>query len=305
MSYFQKQVDAFKSDLASSSTKLANKRTAAAPRTAAPSPAPSVASQPPPPPPSSLSTTAAASERKRKRPDAAANVVYSQPADTGTGRNIMTQVSYAVDYLKSKDAPQNLAQIVSYLSLHSDDSRQTIAHILKQHERVEHIADKASRRWDAGTYRFRPLHDIRSADDLLRFLQKRATAQGLSVKELKDGWPGAEEAIDLLEKRNQILVTRNKKDNHAKMVWANDASLMQKVDPQFQTLWFKATLPSKEDLPRELDKLGLKPTSTDPSTRVVAPLATKQKKQKKPRKGGRTTNTHMTDILRDYSSLKK
>lgn len=291
MSYLQKQADAFKVDLTSASNKIANKRTvASAARNAAPSPTPSNSSQP--------------NDLKRKRPEPS-NVVYSQPADTGTGRNIMTQVTYAVEYLKSKEAPQSLAQITGYLSLKSPEDRRTIALILRKHERVEYERDQKRNSWDAGAYRFRPLHNIRSATELLAYLQSRPTAQGLSVKELKDGWLGAEEAINQLEKKNQILVTRNKKDNHARMVWANDASLSQKVDPQFQTLWLKATLPSKEDLPGELEQLGLKPTSADPSGRVASAPKEKQKKQKKPRKGGRTTNTHMVGILRDYSNAKK
>ena len=36
--------------------------------------------------------------KKKKKPKA--NVVYSQPADTGTGININTQLVYAVDHLK-------------------------------------------------------------------------------------------------------------------------------------------------------------------------------------------------------------
>ncbi len=294
MSYLQKQVDAFKVDLTSSSAKISNKRnvSAAASTTpnAAPSPAPSTSSQ--------------TNDLKRKRPESS-NVVYSQPADTGTGRHIMTQVTYAVEYLKNKEAPQSLSQVVGYLSLKSPESQQNIALILKKHDRVEYQRDPGNNNWDAGTYRFRPLHNIRSAKDLLAYLQTRPTAQGVSVRELKDGWSGADAAIETLEAKHQILVTRNKKDNHARMVWANDATLAQHVDPLFQSLWLKATLPSKEDLPVELEKLGLKPTSTDPSSRVSAIPKENKKKQKKPRKGGRTTNTHMAGILRDYSAMKK
>ncbi|KAI9789257.1 MAG: hypothetical protein M1816_006266 [Peltula sp. TS41687] len=292
MSYLQKQVDAFKTGLTSSSSKISNKRTTATTAQHA-SPTPAAPSSSPEKP----------NELKRKRPEPS-NVVYSQPADTGTGRNLMTQVTYATEYLKTKEAPQTLAQIASYLSLKTPESKQSIATILKRHERVEYVRDGTSTHWSAGTYRFRPLHNIRTGTELLAFLQSQPTAQGLPVRELKEGWTGAEEAIDLLESKHQILVTRNKKDNHPRMVWANDPSLAQHVDAEFQSLWFKVTLPAKEDLPREMEKLGLKPTSADPSSMVAAAPKEKQKKQKKPRKGGRTTNTHMAGILRDYSSTK-
>ncbi|KAI9851386.1 MAG: hypothetical protein M1838_003849 [Thelocarpon superellum] len=294
MSYLQKQVDAFRTDLSSTSAKISNKRTVGPPS----APATSTPSSTPP------TLNPGKNELKRKRPEAPA-IVYSQPADTGTGRYIMTQVTYAVEHLKKKEAPRTLAQIVDHLSLQSQnhDSRKNIAQILKRHERVEFSRDPNSPAWDAGTYRFRPMHNIRSATELLAHLQNQRSAQGLSVRELKEGWSGAEEAIDLLESRNNILVTRNKKDNHARMVWANDPSLAQHVDPEFQALWHAIKLPGKDELPAELVKLGHKPTSSDPS--IPSARNVKEKKAKKPKRGGRTTNTHMLGILRDYSSFKK
>ncbi|KAI9806608.1 MAG: hypothetical protein M1825_006065 [Sarcosagium campestre] len=295
MSYLQKKVDAFKTDLTSSSTKINAKRGLVA----AASPAASAVRSPTPTP-----GTPSKSDLKRKRAEAGPTV-FSQPADTGTGNNIRTQVTYAVEYLKSKETHQTLSHVLGYLSLKSAESRRNIATILKRHERVEYHADPANSSWDAGTYRFRPIHNIRSGTELLRYLQTQPTAQGLSVRELKDGWSGAEEAITALESRHQILVTRNKKDNHARMVWANDASLTQNVEPEFQVLWFRIALPPRDAVPHELEKAGLKPTSDDPATRVAAPQNLGKKKQKKPRKGGRTTNLHMQGILRDYSGLKK
>ncbi|KAI9858206.1 MAG: hypothetical protein M1813_007855 [Trichoglossum hirsutum] len=296
-SFLQKQLEAFKEGASNASSKLSNKRTVAV-HSSAPTPRPST--------PSGSSV----SDLKRKRPDNASTIVYSQPADTGTGRYIMTQVTYAVDYLKSKETPQTLASIIGYLSLQTQtsDSKRTIADILKNHDRVEFTPvgtpGKASNTWDSGTYRFRPIHNIRSATELLAYLQAQPSAQGLSVKELKDGWSGAEEAIDLLESQSQLLVTRNKKDNHARMVWSNDPSLSQNIDPEFQARWHKIKIPVSGELPGELSKAGLKPTSVDPATVVKKVVPGKKERQKRPRRGGRQTNTHMAGILRDYSSKK-
>ncbi|KAI9825444.1 MAG: hypothetical protein M1832_001174 [Thelocarpon impressellum] len=297
MSYLQKQVDAFKTDLSSTSSKISNKRTVGV--------APP-ASTPPPTGTPQATSASKQNELKRKRPEPS-SVVYSQPADTGTGRYIMTQVTYAVEHLKKKEAPRTLAQIVDHLSLQSQnpDSRRNIAAILKRHERVEYTRGAAGSGWEAGTYRFRPMHDIRSATELLSRLQTQRTAQGLSVRELKEGWSGAEEAIDALEARGQVLVTRNKKDGHARMVWANDPSLTQTVSSEFQLLWHKIKLPDREELPAELVKLGHKPTSADPAGPNARARTLDKRKAKKPKRGGRTTNTHMAGILKDYSSMKK
>ncbi|KAI5807245.1 hypothetical protein BZA77DRAFT_363022 [Pyronema omphalodes] len=109
---------------------------------------------------------------KRKRqvatPATPSAVVYSQPATTSLGaQHIMTQVVHAQQYLKEKERP------------------------LRPHE----------------VAKFRPLHNIRSPTDLLAFLQRQTTAQGLPVKELKEGWAGALDAIDTLEEAGDIWLS--------------------------------------------------------------------------------------------------
>ena len=289
MSYLDNQINAFKSNLTSSSTKLSNKRTAAAPTTSTPSPAPSQAS------------VSAKNDLKRKRPEQA-NVVYSQPADTGTGKNVMTQITYAVDYLKSKGTPQTLQDLLSYLSLQyrEDDYKRTIGTILKNHEKISFDRTGAD---GVGTFSFRPIHNIRSSSQLLGHLQSQPTAQGLNVRALRDGWPGAEDAINLLETQGKLLVTRNKKDDHAKMVWPNDPSLRFDIDDEFKNMWHKIRLPEAGALAEELEREGLTPTNK--SRAVKAKPKVQEKKTKKPRKSGKTTNVHMMGVLRDYSHLKK
>ena len=245
----------------------------------------------------------ASTPQKRKREES--DKVYSQPADTGTGTHIMTQVTYAVQRLKEAEKPLSFAEIVSYLSLRDEGGRKNLATILRRHERVEWRLEPGNKSWDAGTFRFKPIHNIRSGTELLAYLQKQHTAQGLAVKDLKEGWSGAEAAIDKLEAEGRLLVTRNKKDNHARMIWPNDPSLTQRVDPEFQVVWHKVIFPKDVDLPAELEKANLKPTSGGSANRNRGPVAPKEKKQKKRRAGGRTTNLHMQGILRDYSGTKK
>lgn len=287
MSYLDKQISAFKSSVSGSSSKIANKRLPTAPTDTAPT----VTSQP---------TPAVKTELKRKRPEQ--NVVYSQPADTGTGKNIMTQVTYAIEHLKNKGTPQTLSDLLSYLSLQHREGeyKRTIGTILMNHEKVqyEHKTDGGE-----NTFAFRPAHNIRSADSLQGYLQSRPTAQGLSAREIRDGWPGAEAAIEELENQGKVLVTRNRKDNHAKMVWSNDPSLAFHIDDEFQIIWRKIKLPEPKVVADELEKAGLTPANKNGVVKVK--VTTQDKKTKKPRKGGKTTNTHMLGVLRDYSHLKK
>lgn len=287
MSHLKDQLTAFRSSVVQSSSKIANKRSVGAPTNAVPSPSPAPTKQP------------VQIDLKRKRPDPSA---FSQPADTGTGKHIRTQIHYAIENLKEKGRPQTLTDITAYLNIHNEPEqhKKNIGRILRAHEKVQYDPRNDG---GEGTYSYRPIHNIRTAQDLLGFLQSQATALGLQVKEMKDGWPGAEAAIDDLEGQGKLLVTRNKKDNHAKMVWLDDPSLRFPVDDEFQILWHRIKLPEPGALADELEKAGMQPAnkSRGLKVKVVEP----QKKTKKARRGGKTTNTHMENVLRDYSHLKK
>ena len=289
MSYLQNQIDTFKSNLSTTAERFSAKKAVnggAVPSLAA----------------SKISTESSnKNDLKRKRPEPS-KVVYSQPADTGTGRNIMTQVTYAIEHLKAKGVPLSLGDLLNYLSLQyaSDDYKRTIRTILSKHEKIDYDA-RANE--GQGSYSFRPVHNIKSAEGLLGFLQKQPTAQGLSVRELRDGWPEAEEAITTLEMESKLLVTRNKKDNHAKMVWPDDPSLSIDVDDEFQSMWHKIRVPDATAVALELEKEGLTPANKNRGIKGKPKM--EEKKKKKARRGGKTTNTHMVGVLRDYSHLKR
>ena len=293
MSYFQNQINSFNNSVVSAGSRMPTDRRAAVNNASAgPSSAPAPAS----------SSTPASTALNGRRHDA--DIVYSQPANTGTGKDIMTQVVFAIEHMKSKDYPLKFADITSYLSLqhrgHDAGYIQALRRILQSHDKVDYDPSGAG---GEGTFRFRPPHNIRTADQLLQKLQAQPTAQGMSVRELKEGWPNIVETINKLEKEGKLLVTRNKKDDHPRMVWANDPSLIQHFDPEFRQIWEKIRIPDAQAVREELEKAGITPTNKN---NVVKPRPkVEQKKTKKVRRSGKTTNTHMAGILRDYSHLKR
>ena len=125
----------------------------------------------------------------------------------------------------------------------------------------------------------------------------------MPVRELREGWPGVDDAVTKLEGEGKLLVTRNKKDNQAKMIWQNDPSLEYRIDDEFQAIWNRIKLPEPEALADELEKENLTPANK--SRGLVVKQQKQQKQKRKPRRGGKTTNTHMMGVLRDYSHLKK
>jgi transcription initiation factor TFIIE subunit beta len=293
-SYLEKQAEAFKSSISAAAPKV--KRNLVPPPVSAPSPAPS-----------NGSSTSKNEDKEAKRKRERANIVYSQPEATGHGEKVFTNILYAIEFLKNKDEPKSFKDILMYLSeVHADEQKKReIIKILKKHDRVEFIPDSQSKGWDSGLFKHRPIINVRTKPDLIAYLQAKRDAQGVSVKDLKDGWPNCEEALNELEAEHKILVTRTKKDNHARMVWSDDPTLFHTIEPDFHAMWRAVELPSVDDLVRKLITAGQKPASEDPSKRIKLAPKTKEKKRKAPRKGGRTTNTHMEHLLKDYSHLKR
>ena len=289
MSYLDNQISTFKSTLTSSSNKLSNKRTATAPPNSTPLPVPLQAS------------IIVKNELKRKRVEQT-NPVFSQPKDTGTGSHIITQVTYALEKLKEKDIPWTWQRLAEYLSLHGREKGygQALKKILINHEKVNYEEVDGE---EKDLFSFRPIHNIRSADGLLGYLQSQPTAQALSVKDLKAGWHGALDAIDNLEEQGKLLVTRHKKDDSARFVWPNDPSLRLSIDDEFKIMWQKIKLPEPGALADELEREGLTPANKSRS--IKAKPVKQEHKTRRARKGGKTTNTHMAGVLRDYSHLKK
>ena len=268
---------------------------------------------PPSPSPSVGSTTSAAAgsltPRRADRDTPAANIVYSQPALTGTGDSIISQMAYAVSWLRGKDEPQLCVDVLGYLSATArpESEQEFFVDQMRRNPQIQWIPDPAlsEQTWRSGTYAHRPvIPGVKNKTQLLAYLQKKTDASGVSVKDLKDGWPDCESAINELEKEHRVLVIRAKKDGAARMVWLDDASLFHEIDPQLKLMWARVEVPSTDNIVARLVAAQQKPASEDP--RIKAAQAPKENKKKKPqRRSGKSTNVHMEHLLKDYSHMKR
>lgn len=241
------------------------------------------------------------------------------------GAILLTNVVYAIDYLKEKQRPISFDDICNYLSLDTKPEtaqlRPSLAAALQTNPRVDYMspdpaaiesqsttattpADEskpatrsgpaAGRRTagGGGMYQFRPKHNIRSGTDLIAHLQKQQTTKGFSAKDLKEGWADASASIDSLEKNHQLLVARHKKDNAPRMVWLDDPSFRPRqsdLDPEFVSLWHSFKLPSTgEELSKRLESASLKATSAagQAAERARRAKALEDQRGKKKRRGG-------------------
>ncbi|KAA8910608.1 hypothetical protein FN846DRAFT_525769 [Sphaerosporella brunnea] len=282
----QRSADAFKSSLTSAANLFPSR----------PKP---VNNPPPPPPPTSNNNGASTTKRKRIVTPATAPAaqVYTQPSlSTLGGQHLMTQVVHAQQYLKEKERALRISEVASYLSLPLTSEVFTV---LKENKnpRIYYSAEN-------DTLEFRPLHNIRSKTDLLAFLQRQSTALGLPVKELKEGWAGAIDAIDTLEASGEILVLRTKKENQPRIIWGNDKSLNSDVDAEFGGMWFGIKIPPAMELVGDLERKGMRSATVDLSTLKVEVKKTARRKRAVNRKG-KVSNVHMSDILKDSKDLRK
>ncbi|KAF2091139.1 transcription initiation factor IIE, beta subunit [Saccharata proteae CBS 121410] len=257
-----------------------------------------------------------ASDASKKRPRPAESVVYSQPAATSTGTEWQTRVDYALRHIKEKDRAMTLDEVFNFLSIQVDDQSEStgrrtakvggpewkiLGTILRRHDKIEY--DKKGGN-GAGTYRFRPKHNVRSAEQLATFLRVQPSSVGIKVKDLHDGWPGALDAIKELEEKGDLLVMRNTKTQAPLLVWHNDRSLKKTIDNDLSKAWLDVALPANpDDLRIKLEAANLKPASQPKAPKAIQ--KTEKKKKRVQRKGTKMTNQHMAGILRDYSSKRK
>ena len=223
--------------------------------------------------------------------------LYAPPPEP-TRVFVQTDVVHAITRLRDK-FPESIKKedLVAYtLPIQKRDDatvQQFIAQML--------INPKAAYNAEKDEFIFKPEHNITDADSLLAYLQNQDSAMGIAVKNLKDGWPDVEDTIDRLEGEHRLLVTRNKKDNHPRMVWLDDPTLQAPLDQEFKDIWNTIPLPSVEDTIKDLRKMNHKSTG-EPAVQEAAVHQPKKKRTNK--RGSKVTNTHMAGVFRDYPGEK-
>ncbi|KAI1260625.1 hypothetical protein F5Y18DRAFT_247379 [Xylariaceae sp. FL1019] len=228
------------------------------------------------------------------------------------GSHMMTQLTYAVDYLKSKREPKTLHEVMGHLTMNKLDQKdqKVFATLMHKHSRITFIPDKTGAKsmpeWARGRYEFKAkLPGVRDKISLLDHLQRKTDASAVVVKDLKDGWPDCDAAISELEAEHKILVVRTKKDNYAKYIWMDQALLNHGTEPEFLAMWHKFEVPSENDIVRKLTGVGQKPASEDPRLKKLDAPKQQAKKRKSTKPPKHQSNSHMAHLLKDYTHLKR
>ncbi|BFZ56576.1 transcription factor TFIIE beta subunit, TFIIEB, Tfa2 [Savitreella phatthalungensis] len=224
--------------------------------------------------------------RKKLRP--AQIVAMQQAAEAGgTGQHMLSQMQYSIEYLKkSLPGGKTTSELSSYLS---KPITPALAHVLRHNERVSYESA-------TDTYYFQPVYKVRNKEQLLAVLGAQIVSSGLSVKDLKEGWPSCVDELEEMEKQGEVLLIRQRKDDKPKTVWDSGAGKFHtSVDKEFQQSYERIQVPPPLQVTRELEALGLKATGSDGLGLGMKKMdAGQQKKQKRMRqRGHKVTNTHM------------
>ncbi|RPD60743.1 transcription initiation factor IIE subunit beta [Lentinus tigrinus ALCF2SS1-6] len=249
---------------------------------------------------SAAPATDADPSKKKKRPKS--NIVYSQPADTGTGTNVNTQLVYLVSHLKATGNPMRL-QDLAIITNTPVDTDKVLLEKFKAHDRVIHDPK-------TDLYSYRHDFNVRNKASLLTEIQRQTRkGGGLSVRTLKESWKEAPQAIEELEKEGEVYVTRTLKDGQMRMVFWNEVKPTEEqggmaVEKEFHDLWHDLKVPDDVDLLKALASEGLQATTAAaPVLKGGAASKKKGKKSAAKNRHIRITNTHLKgtiDLSRDY-----
>ncbi|EJU00239.1 hypothetical protein DACRYDRAFT_23212 [Dacryopinax primogenitus] len=240
--------------------------------------------------------------QKKKKQRLKQDVVFSQPADTGTGSHINTQLVYAVRALKDHGNPIRLEDLSIQLGIPLDSNAELYDMFL-QHDRVIHDTK-------TNTYSYKPDFNIRNKEQLLTEITRHyKRGGGMSVKVIRESWPSAIPAIEELAARGDVIVTRTAKDNTPRIVFFNEVPLEQgggQIDKEFQEIWNSQKVPDEDIIMSDLQSFGQQTASVEMTPKFSGGIRKKGRKgAAKPNRRIKITNTHLNkiagiDLTKDY-----
>ncbi|KAL1926055.1 hypothetical protein VTP01DRAFT_7148 [Rhizomucor pusillus] len=220
--------------------------------------------------------------------------VYSQPANTGTGQHLMSQLYTVIQFLKEHDTPQSIISIRS----------RTGVDIVNNAELWDKLVHNDKIDFDSlnKTFAYKPAYSIKSKEDLLNLLIEKKEEGGMDFNHLKESNAKLGDIVEELADEGQILVIRNKEGN-PRVLFHNDMQYNTPIDAEFQKMWSEIPIPDETDLPKKLESAGLKTMEVFENKVTEEP---KIKRSKARNRKIKITNTHLShiDLSKDYHPTK-
>lgn len=155
------------------------------------------------------------------------------------------------------------------------------------------------------TYMFKPPFHILTKKALLKLLKQYSIKGkgGILLDDLQESLPNCEKVIRLLEEKDEIWLVQRPADKK-KVVYYHDNSDDFEVEDEFVRLWRQVTVDGKDDINIEeyLEKEGIKSMQNE-GMRKVAQKRKIIRKTGNKRKRALKDNTHIAEVLEDYSEM--
>ncbi|KAH8918411.1 hypothetical protein BT69DRAFT_1338186 [Atractiella rhizophila] len=237
--------------------------------------------------------------KKKKKPNVN-GVVYSQPADTGSGNLVQTRLVYAIQHLKDQNGPIRLQDLAIRSGVDDLLTNKDLFEAFRNHEKV--IYDDRTELW-----RYKPDHHLPTANALLHVLRTTNSQGGQSVKVLKDSNKEVGPMIESLEKQGKVIVIRNPNNGQMKNVFLDEVAdklqqglldlKVDKVDEEFKEVYRSLPLPATVDLAAELAAEGIVSVRPlDGGRKKSGGAKKKGGKDKRYNRRVRITNTHLKNV---------
>ncbi|KAL2912367.1 transcription factor TFIIE beta subunit, TFIIEB, Tfa2 [Polyrhizophydium stewartii] len=223
-------------------------------------------------------------EVKNVKRDGAALPLYSSDYKT-----VSQKLFDLIQLLRAEERPLTNNDIIRKLAMDVSQDEQLLAAII-ENQRIHYDPR-------AGTLEFKPQYRIKCKEDLLALLKASRGISVMEVKELRESCNSLQTYIDQLLVDREILVVPGK-DGLPRVLYYNDVQMNVKVSQEFQDMWNTLPPPPEMDLPKELEKAGLK------SMEVIEMKKEQTKAKAKARRKARfrLTNTHLegVDLTQEY-----
>ncbi|KAI9502377.1 hypothetical protein BX070DRAFT_227225 [Coemansia spiralis] len=198
--------------------------------------------------------------------------------------SILTRVSHIVDFLKKSQRPCTADEIRMHIPDFEDNGPE-----------FQHLSSNAKVTYDRRTnaFAYKPEFDIRTPEELVKYLRNIPDHGGLDVKKLSDSYLNnvSQVIAELRQKRHILAITD--KDNRPRYIFYNCKVLENEVGEEIRSSWTRLVVPEEPELGREMRRAGLQPTKVEEHE---VQEQTDVKKPKKAARKTRITNTHLEDI---------
>ncbi|KAI9293721.1 hypothetical protein K502DRAFT_342951 [Neoconidiobolus thromboides FSU 785] len=232
-------------------------------------------------------------EEKKQKAEERKRMIKESQSKGIAPKASMSSAYEAIELLKRTREPKTIKQIIKELNLDEWEEAGLYSFLTG--------TDKATHNLTNDTFEFKPDHDVKNCEDLLRIVhsQYRDNLNGeddspiaFEMKKLiecaQDPIPFAEELLA----KNQVYAFRGK-EQVIKNLYYNTYTAPCELASEFKNMWKKLKIPDEADLISQMEKKGLRTMETFVKKELPEDTKPIIKKPRQSNRKQKVTNTHL------------